>query len=644
MTRSGGPNMQTEKTRTDRRAEARRDEPVVDVGIPTTGSAPALLAEAVQSVFDQTLPNWRLTIGENGPGLDSVREALEPYLADPRVTHHVTGTVVERGRNWTNLIRTGTAPYHGLLHDDDRWGPGFLERRVSFLEDHPSCGYVYGGTIVIDEAGRPRGRTILPLPPGVQRSATIVPALYKRNWIGVPTFLARRSAYEAVGGEYKELIFTDNEMFLRLAAFFDVGCIAVWDGYYRIHSVQTSADRRTWGENTLDLLDAVEDLPIAPSLRRMVRAETHLRCALDAAQVVQRRHALGHVYQALRTDPASTLFRPSLSVRLVATLAAIVGGAPVRRRLIETRERRWQTGGAAGLLDLSEDRRLPRSVPAAPDGFDPTWLSASVTCPTCGSSAVFARSLSRWSIYRCSDRACDLRFAHPQPTDEALAAAYAVDYATDSRGDTPEEYARALVDALTESVGSLAGRRVLDFGAGVGTIAGALLSQGALVDAVESNPEARQVIESALDIPVYAELDELPAKRYDVIVMVEVIEHLRNPRATLEELVGLLRDDGALFVTTPNVASLRARLEGRRWAGIASHTHLVYFTGRSLRNTLRLAGFLDVSELRDASRHPEHSSLRGAIQRSLHRLELDGGIQVVARKHPVALEPAGRAR
>ncbi len=133
--------------------------PIVDVGIPTLGLSPYLV-EAVESVFAQTFPSWRLVISENGPGLDSVRHALEPYVRDPRVTHVVSGTKKGRGWNWTRASQ-GVAPYMGLLNDDDRWAPEFLERRTEFLDRHPRVGLVYSGCVVIDEAGHPLGRARL---------------------------------------------------------------------------------------------------------------------------------------------------------------------------------------------------------------------------------------------------------------------------------------------------------------------------------------------------------------------------------------------------------------------------------------------------------------------------------------------------
>src|SRR5262245_45992679 len=125
-----------------------RVEPIVDVGIPTLGNCPYIF-EAIESVLSQTFTAWRLVISENGTGNPLLRRRLEPYLKDPRVNHLVTGEKVGLGTNHNNIIRAGSAPYVGILHDDDRWQPEFLERRVAFLEAQRTCGFVFSGHVVI---------------------------------------------------------------------------------------------------------------------------------------------------------------------------------------------------------------------------------------------------------------------------------------------------------------------------------------------------------------------------------------------------------------------------------------------------------------------------------------------------------------
>ena len=86
--------------------------PSVDVANPTCGR-PEYLVEAIESVLAQTLPEWRLTVSEDGPGSDAVAAAMAPYLSDACVRYVVTGQRLGAARHMTRLIRAGTAPYVG---------------------------------------------------------------------------------------------------------------------------------------------------------------------------------------------------------------------------------------------------------------------------------------------------------------------------------------------------------------------------------------------------------------------------------------------------------------------------------------------------------------------------------------------------
>ena len=340
-----------------REAETRPESPasgraIVDVGIPTLGTSPYLV-EAIESVFAQTHQEWRLVISENSPGLEPVRDALAPFLTDPRVQHVTTGSIIARAQNFTNVIRLGNAPYHGLLHDDDCWGPEFLERRVDFLEKHRRCGFVFSNYTVIDGTSHAIARTNLKLAEGVQLSSVLFPLLYRRMFIGVPSVLVRRSAYEAIGASYKDLFFADNEMWLKLAANFDAGYLRVSDAYYRFHDLQDSSDRTQLAKESLAVLDAVDDLSVPRRLRSAVRAETYTWCAFDAIERGDRREALKHLTCAARTGSLS-LCRPGVAGRLLAGLIAVTLGARGRRAVINTRDRRWRSRRQRGISFAAE--------------------------------------------------------------------------------------------------------------------------------------------------------------------------------------------------------------------------------------------------------------------------------------------------
>jgi hypothetical protein len=313
--------------------------PKVDVRMPTRSVAP-YIHQAIASVLAQTWTNWTLLISENGaPGGELERE-LQPYLADPRIRYQAIGADLSAATNHTRLISDGDAPYVGILHDDDRWHPEFLARRVEFLEGHPECGFVFSGNYEIDGASRRFGESKLVLPAGVHRPQELVPVLVRHNVIGMPTLLVRRSAYEAVGPAFdEETVFFDYEMWLRLATHYPTGYLPVRDADYRVHDTQITMTAPRRGEQQVRLFQQIEALlESAPEIepdRRWLRRRTagaHLSAALDDLQDGDRAPAGRHLRQALRTYPA-VAFDP----RTPLALAGFATGRHGRRALARLR-------------------------------------------------------------------------------------------------------------------------------------------------------------------------------------------------------------------------------------------------------------------------------------------------------------------
>jgi len=321
-------------------------EPVVDIGMPTLGES-AYLVAAIDSILAQTFESWRLLISENGAGREEMRAQIEPYLSDPRITHSVVGDRISQAANWTRSLAGGRAPYAAMLHDDDCWDPGFLSARVAFLDEHPTCGYVFAGYRVVTGAGE-LVKTVEPdLPEGLLRSASVLPIMYEHNLVAPPAPLIRRSSYDAVGGAFKGVLLPDYEMWLRLAAEFDVGYLSVPDSEYRLHSRQTTAGIRSGiGRGHLEVIDATEDLPVPSGVRRRARGHAHLLCAIDSVEVGDRREALRQLRAALRVKP-SLLLEPSSVVRIVLALVAMIFGERGRRWFLAWRTRRYleRSGG-----------------------------------------------------------------------------------------------------------------------------------------------------------------------------------------------------------------------------------------------------------------------------------------------------------
>jgi 2-polyprenyl-3-methyl-5-hydroxy-6-metoxy-1,4-benzoquinol methylase len=78
---------------------------------------------------------------------------------------------------------------------------------------------------------------------------------------------------------------------------------------------------------------------------------------------------------------------------------------------------------------------------------------------------------------------------------------------------------------------------------------------------------------------------------FDVIMSVEVIEHLENPRAIFREFFRLLRPGGGLILTTPNQESIRS------YCGLVFGGHFASFLGRSYPAHITALLRMDISRI-----------------------------------------------
>lgn len=259
------------------------------------------------------------------------------------------------------------------------------------------------------------------------------------------------------------------------------------------------------------------------------------------------------------------------------------------------------------------------------------------SCPACGAFV----STRRWSKHRgfCQCPRCGVLYRHPQPDDQTLAVAYASCYyprdaeARSTYGNTPYALNEQLLSCLRrEHLLPPRGGRLLDFGCGVGEFADLATRQGLDVDAVEPDDVARGAA-AALGIRVHATLEALRADGrtgYDVITLVDVLEHVRHPLALLQALRTIVRPSGALYIGVPDFRSAQARVLGGRWDQASNPTHLFLFSPSSLRRLLSLAGFSMV-RLSCLLHDPRLGRVERMISGALQRGRLSAALRVVAR-------------
>ncbi len=147
-------------------------------------------------------------------------------------------------------------------------------------------------------------------------------------------------------------------------------------------------------------------------------------------------------------------------------------------------------------------------------------------------------------------------------------------------------------------------QRVVDFGCASGYLAQLLNKKGCIVTGVDINPDAVKVAEQYCKEVIVADLDFvsvteiLPSNEFDVAVFGDVLEHLRNPWKVLEETKQILKKDGYIVASIPNIAHGAIRLsllEGRFEyvdIGILDNTHLRFFTRKTVQDLLESCGYI----------------------------------------------------
>ena len=242
-----------------------------------------------------------------------------------------------------------------------------------------------------------------------------------------------------------------------------------------------------------------------------------------------------------------------------------------------------------------------------------------VACDLCGGDDTAVRYLSTiehegredWSAYRCTHsgygrhhsivqcRKCGLVYTDPRPDGDDIVETYqAVEdpLYVEERGGRVLTFEHHL-KPLERLTGPPAGRPLLDVGCYTGVfveIAGkhgwdAWGVEPSLWAVEQAQASGLRVLQGTLDTAA------LPEPGFDVITLWDVIEHVADPRNTLEQAHRLLTPGGLVVIHTIDIDSAFARLMGHRWPWLME-MHLFYFSRRTMRAMLESCGFEVLSD------------------------------------------------
>lgn len=225
-----------------------------------------------------------------------------------------------------------------------------------------------------------------------------------------------------------------------------------------------------------------------------------------------------------------------------------------------------------------------------------TFEKRNVTTPSCViCDAINTRFLCEVDdnhIWHCPE--CVSDFVWPMPDQQSLKTLY------DRRGwfeggerggyEKYDEQTENLPIYLDEAIEIIeAGgtpKTILDIGCGYGTHLAVAADRGWQCFGVEVSEHARKIAKNRHGNSIYLveRVEELVPCQFDLILMLDVIEHLTNPYPLFYALfnIGAVGPETSIVITTPNAMSSDAVADPTKWVYRHPPSHLIYYSAQSL--------------------------------------------------------------
>ncbi len=203
-------------------------------------------------------------------------------------------------------------------------------------------------------------------------------------------------------------------------------------------------------------------------------------------------------------------------------------------------------------------------------------------CLKCNSTELSELSdFNEVGLEKCSS--CSFVFSHRIPSKEELIDYYSKNYdRTNYFSPITEKRYNKLLDGFEKYKST---NRILDIGAGCGFFMKTAKKRGWEVYGTEIDLSAiANCDENNLNMS-YGDINSIgfPENYFDVVVHIEVIEHINNPNEFVSEIHKILRPGGITYLTTPNFNALHRYRLKEKYDVISYPNHLCYYTAKTIK-------------------------------------------------------------
>lgn len=202
------------------------------------------------------------------------------------------------------------------------------------------------------------------------------------------------------------------------------------------------------------------------------------------------------------------------------------------------------------------------------------------------------------TYFRCPQ--CDLVSTYPRPTPQVIKKHYQSKFKkgnyqmlklyAQEYNNVYDDFLNRLEKRLKTYKMNLKGKKLLDVGCFTGEFLKLAKKRGASVYGFEMQSEAVELANKTFKGRI-SQTDisgsNVPKRKFDIITLLAVIEHVNNPVKMIENALRMLKKGGVLMIETPDSGSFLANLMGKYWPPYRPIEHIHLFSQKSLEVLLK---------------------------------------------------------
>lgn len=214
-------------------------------------------------------------------------------------------------------------------------------------------------------------------------------------------------------------------------------------------------------------------------------------------------------------------------------------------------------------------------------------------CNVCSKKQTFYFSYKNYRYYKCNS--CGLVTTLPLPTNLIIKEHYArrflegnysllLEYEKEYQR-VYQDFVKVILEILKDDNLKPKNLRVLDIGCFTGGFLQMLKKHGFNITGLELQKEAVEIAKKKFPANVFVAdvmTDKLPGKKYDIISMLGLIEHVNNPNKLIQKCSKYQDANGMLLIQTPDSSSIPAKILKKYWPPYSPVEHIHLFSQHSL--------------------------------------------------------------